>query len=387
MKTMTSPIPAPALALDRPRLFTVPVVRLYGLNFAAMCSFYLLLSVVPLYTAGRGIGELGAGLSIGVLMFAAVGGELATPWLAARLGYRPLLVAGLLLLGLPALLLPAVTGTVGLIAVSVTRGIGFAIVVVAVGAMATWALPRERRGEGLGLLGVVAMVPAVLVLPLGVWLVGRVGFVPVFAVAAVAVLVAAPLAPSVVNREDDPAQDAARASVREPALLRPVAVFAVTAIAGGVVVAFLPTAVSAHAAVPALFAQSAAATLVRWLAGRAGDRRPAAGLLVPAVLLTAAGMALAAFTGSTVAVIAGMAVFGAGFGLAQAASLTTMLQRTERSQYGAVSAAWNAAYDLGWGAGALGIGFVVAAAGYPAAFAATAALVLLAIPTALRARR
>jgi hypothetical protein len=49
--------------------------------------------------------------------------------------------------------------------------------------------------------------------------------------------------------------------------------------------------------------------------------------------------------------------------------VNTMLARVAASQYGAVSAAWNAAYDLGWGAGAIGIGMVAATAGYPAAFA------------------
>jgi len=86
-------------------------------------------------------------------------------------------------------------------------------------------------------------------------------------------------------------------------------------------------------------------------------------------------------------VVAGMAVFGAGFGLAQAASLNAMLQRARRSQFGTVNAVWNAAYDLGWGVGAIGIGMLVTTAGYATAFAVTAALTLLAVPTAARARR
>ena len=43
----------------RPRLLTGPVVRLFTADFAAMISFYLLLSVVPLYAADRGIGTAG----------------------------------------------------------------------------------------------------------------------------------------------------------------------------------------------------------------------------------------------------------------------------------------------------------------------------------------
>ena len=40
-------------------------------------------------------------------MFTAVAAELTTPALAARLGYRRLLMGGLVLLGAPALVLPA----------------------------------------------------------------------------------------------------------------------------------------------------------------------------------------------------------------------------------------------------------------------------------------
>jgi Major Facilitator Superfamily len=137
----------------RPRLLTGPVVRLFAADFAAMISFYMLLSAVPLYAADRGIGTAGAGLSTGVLMFTAVAAELATPALAARLGYRRLLMGGLVLLGTPALVLPAAGSLLALMLVSVGRGIGFAIVVVTVGAIAATAIPAQRRGEGLGVLG------------------------------------------------------------------------------------------------------------------------------------------------------------------------------------------------------------------------------------------
>ncbi|HZN97333.1 MAG TPA: MFS transporter, partial [Gemmatimonadales bacterium] len=177
MSTVTDPLPAsfttpphriaPVAPPPRPRLLTGPVVRLFTADFAAMISFYLLLSVVPLYAADRGIGTAGAGLSTGVLMFTAVATEMTTPALAARLGYRRLLIGGLVLLGVPALVLPAAGSLSAFMLVSVVRGIGFAIVVVTVGAIAATAIPVQRRGEGLGVLGVVAMLPAVVALPLG----------------------------------------------------------------------------------------------------------------------------------------------------------------------------------------------------------------------------
>jgi predicted MFS family arabinose efflux permease len=373
----------------KPRLLGAAAARLLAVDVAAMTSFYLLLSAVPLYAADRSIGTAGAGLSTGVLMITAVAAELATPGLAARVGFGRLLAAGLVLLGAPALALPAVGGLAGLLAVSAVRGCGFAIVVVAIGALAAGAIPEQRRGEGLGVFGVAATVPAVVALPLGVWIAGVAGFPAVFAFAAGFAVLAVPLVPRPAALAPIPAGPAAagRGRVGLPAeAVRPAVVFFATAVAGGVVVAFLPGAVAPAVAAPALLVQAVAATVTRWLAGRYADRHGGARLLAPAVIVAAAGMATAAATGSGPAVLTGMALFGAGFGVAQAASLTTMLQRVPPDRYGAVSAAWNAAYDLGWGVGALGVGLVVASLGVPAGFATAAVLALTALPLTRGAR-
>jgi len=168
-------------------------------------------------------------------------------------------------------------------------------------------------------------------------------------------------------------------------LVRLSLVFAVTAMAAGVVVTFLPLAVtraSGNLAALALFAQAAAATLSRWWAGRHGDRHGPAGLLVPGVLAVAVGMAALVPTESAAAVVAGMVLFGAGFGVTQNATLALMFDRVSRAGYGTVSALWNLAYDAGLGLGAAGFGVLAAQTGYPTAFAVTAALVLAALAPA-----
>ena len=55
-------------------------------------------------------------------------------------------------------------------------------------------MPAERRGEGIGLAGVVACVPAIVALPSGVWLAQNTGYVVVIAITAISAL--APLAAS-----------------------------------------------------------------------------------------------------------------------------------------------------------------------------------------------
>jgi predicted MFS family arabinose efflux permease len=373
------------VTLDAPRspILSRALLALFVASFGAMTGFYLLLSVVPLYAESVGAGGVGAGLVTGTLMAATVAGEPAVPRLIGRFGHRWVLAAGLVLLGTPALALPAAATMPAILAVSLVRGLGFAVVVVVGGALVASLVPQERRGEGLGLFGIVVGVPGVAALPLGVWLVGEVGYPVVFVAGGLAALAGLAVVPGLPGRA--PAREppvGILAGLRSPALVRPAVTFSVTAMAGGVVVTFLPLAVgggSGGLAAVALFVQAVGSTLTRWWAGRFGDRHGPAVLLVPGVVAAAAGMAALVLVGQPAAVLAGMALFGAGFGATQNASMTLMLNRVAPSGYGTVSAIWNLAFDLGIGVGAFGFGVVAAQTGYPAAFAVTAGLVLAAL--------
>ncbi|KUJ36643.1 MFS transporter [Streptomyces sp. NRRL F-5122] len=353
----------------------------------ASASFFLLLSVVPLYTQRSGGSP---GLATGALMLATVGGELATPRLVARYGYRVALAAGLGLLGMPALVLTAADGMAWIVAMCLLRGLGFALTVVAGGALTASLIPAERRGEGLALAGIVSGVPSLVGLPLGVGLVSHVGFTPVCVAGGVAALAAVVVVPGLPGRERSAGRDAGVvAGLRNGALGRPTAVFATTAIGAGIIVTFLPVAVPASLSglvTVALFAQPAMATVARWFAGRYGDRHGPARLVLPGLLASSAGLLVTSVTSSPVAVLAGVAVFGAGFGVAQNATLTLMYARVPESGYGTVSALWNVAYDGGMGLGAVGFGAAAAHTGYPAAFALTAAVMLVALVPAWRDR-
>jgi MFS family permease len=391
----------------RPPLVTRPLLLRFAVTLGASISFYLLLSVVPLYAAAAGAGGNAAGLATGALMFSTVAGELVTGRLTARYGYRLTLAAGLILLGAPVLALTGPASLTVVMAVCIVRGLGFAITVVAGGAITASLIPAERRGEGLALAGVVSGVPALAALPLGLWLAGRIGTAPVFAAGAVAALAAVAAVPGLPGgRPARPARrsrSARAAAGREPgaepplgivaalrtaALLRPAVVFAAITVAAGIIVTFVPLAVtgSASVAVLALFAQSAAATLSRCLAGWYGDRHGSARLLIPGLVFASLGMLLLALTAVPAVLIAGSLIFGLGFGVAQNASLSLMYERVPASGYDAVSALWNLSYDAGMGLGAVGFGLVAGLTGYPVAFAAVAAAMLVALFPARRDR-
>ena len=384
---------------SRPRLVSARFAAALLSSFGALTSFYLLLSVTPMYAMSAGAGSAGAGLVTGSLMLTTVLAEFASPRLLGRFGYRAVFAAGALLLGgpAPALLLPHSMATI--IAVSIARGIGFGLATVVLGALVAASVPAERRGEGIGLAGVVACVPAIVALPSGVWLAQNTGYAVVIAITAISALAPLAATPWLANpagqqagsphAETDTAPAGLLGSLRTGGMLRPGLVFAATTIAAGVVASFLPLAagVSAGVATLGLFAQAVTATASRWWAGRRGDRHGHAGLLIPGLLTAAAGMASLIWVSAPVAVIAGMCLFGIGFGIAQNTTFALMLDRAPASGYGTASALWNLAYDAGYGTGPIVFGVFVAHTGYPAAFALTGLLILAALVPAVRDRR
>jgi MFS family permease len=408
MTTLTQAQPGTAAPA---RLLSVPLAVTFLAEFTSLTSFFLLLSVMPMLAAAAGAASSAAGLITGSLLLGTVAAEAVAAVAIRRFGYRTVLAAGAVLLGVPALAMLAPEPQAVMMSVSLVRGLGFGLCGVVTGALTAKLLPPERRGEGLGLLGVVSGVPAVVALPAGVWLAGH-----HLAVVASAMAAAAGLLPLAAIRWLPGGREArrtararrmpgTRGSGRMPgahgsgrmpgargsgrmagAALRLPLIFAAATIAAGVLDSFLPLAkgIPSNLASAALLVQAITATLSRWQAGRHGDRYGHARLLIPALAVAALGMAAMTVLGSPVVIFAGMVLFGAGFGVIENATFALLIERLPEAK---ASALWNLAYDAGYGAGPAVFGLVCVRTGYPVAFALTSALVLAAVPVALRERK
>lgn len=369
MSTQTHPAP----------LVTGKLVLAFMSSFGSLAAFFLMLSVVPMEARSTA----SAGLVTGVLLLGTVLAELAASALARRFGYRVVLAAGALLLGMPSLALMSGGSPLVLAAASFTRGIGFGLIGVVSGALVATLLPPDRRGEGLGLLGIVNGVPAVVALPSGVWLAEHCGF-PVVAVLAAAFALLPLAAAAWLPARDSSAETGSGllAGLRRPGQARLALIFAAVTAAAGIVDSFLPLASPLAAA--GLFAQAVAATTGRWGAGRYGDSHGHARLLIPALVISFLGLAGLAAMGHPVVVIVAMCLFGAGLGIIENTIFVLMLDGMPASGADIASATWNLAYDGGYGAGPVIFGLFAGRAGYPLSFALTSVLVLAAIPAANR---
>jgi len=357
----------------------------------SLTSFFLLLSVMPMLAAAAGAGSSGAGLITGSLLLGTVAAEAVAAAVIRRFGCRMVLAAGVVLLGAPALAMLAPEPHAVMVGVSLVRGIGFGLCGVVTGALTATLLPPGRRGEGLGLLGVVSGVPAIVALPAGIWLAGH-----HLAAAAAAMAATAGLLPLAAigwlpgGREvrstarARPMPGARRSGRMAGAALRLPLIFAAATIAAGVLDSFLPLTkgISSNLASAALLVQAITATLSRWQAGKHGDRHGHARLLIPALAVAAAGMTAMMVLGSPVVIFAAMVLFGAGFGVIENATFALLIEQLPEAR---ASALWNLAYDAGYGAGPALFGLICIRTGYPAAFALTGALILAAVPAALRA--
>src|SRR5215218_1966419 len=314
-----------------------------------MIGFYLLLSVVPLYTEEAGGGSSGAGLATAVFMLSTVLAQTLMPRVLARFGYGPVLAAGLLLLGLPAFLYTTLGEVPAIVAVTLVRGAGFGAVIVVLAALVVELAPPGRRGEALGLYGIVLTLPTIFCSALGLWLVERFGYHPVFLLGALAPLlgfVAALGIPS-PDRQGEGGSAGFFSGLGRGPLLRIFLLFASCTAASGVVVTFLPLSAPGpglFSAATALLVLGLASTLSRWWAGRFGDRRDPRLLLAPGLLCAALGMAALSLEG--LALLGGALLFGAGFGALQNTTLLLTMERVSKSEYGLGSTLWNVAFGL-----------------------------------------
>ena len=344
-------------------------------EFAVMCCFYLPLSAAPAHSVQHG-GSLGAGMLTTVLMAGTVVGELAAARLVAMLGRRLVSAAAMLMLALPAPLIFSSDLTLA-VGASLLRGVGLGFILVAAGGLAVAIAPLARRSEALGIYGLAAGLPAIICVPLGLWVLE---YGSAFAVASATVtggLVALPLLSVFPANEERLSAESCQFPWRSQ--VWPALTLASGAVLAGAVITFLPLyaeEVGKSFVSTALFLHGLAAALSRLAAGRYGDRHGPLGLVFAGLLATVAGAVLLAALSGPVLITVGVATLGLGFGLLQSGSLSLMLARAPRGQADAVSAAWNIAYDAGLGAGGLGIALISIGLGFADTF------LLLALATA-----
>lgn len=372
------------------------MVPLAVMTCAGFSGYALLVPVAPLCVVHGGAGTAGAGLVNGVLLLATVLTQLLVPRALERLGWGPVLAAGLALLGAPGVLMALSDQLAPVLALSAVRGVGFGVLTVTGSAAAAALVAAERRGEAIGAYGLAVALPNLVLLPAGPWIADRLGWPVAFALSALPVLgIPAALRLAAVLREHHAAAPATEAGHADRAarlrLLRPMVLLLVVTLAGGALLTFVPQVVDSPAVAAAgLLLMGLAAALGRWRVGALADRHGPRRFLVPLVPLTGVGMALVAWSVARPGdpreawFLVGMLVVGLCYGALQNLTLVISFAAVERRDHNLASAVWNVGFDGGTALGSVAVGVVAGATSFATAFLLAGAVAALTLPLALR---
>ncbi|WP_367402528.1 MFS transporter [Kocuria marina] len=365
-----------------PLLLTMTVLGFSG--YAA------LLAVAPLWAVHGGADTAGAGLVNGVLILFAVLTQLCVPRALRRFGWGPILVTGMLLLGLPALAHGLSDALGPTLAFSAVRGLGFGILTVTGSALVAELVEPQHRGKAIGAYGLSIAAPQILFLSAGPWIAEQLDYWVVFAVAALPVVAVVPAIGLARMLDHVPEADEGK---QIPYLLLPppMALLTGVTLAGGALITFMAQMSSSAALTAlALLLMNVAAALTRWQIGALSDRYGPHRFIAPLVLLTTAGITVVAWAvrnpQATEApmLIVGATMVGISYGGLQNLTLVVTFQAVSRPHYGPASAVWNIGFDIGTGLGAVLVGMIAAGTSFSTALLVTGAFSLLTLPLALR---
>lgn len=363
------------------------LIAMTGLGFS---GYSALLPVAPMWAAEGGAGPGGAGLVNGVLMLFTILAQLAVPASLRRFGWTPVLVAGMLLLGLPSAAFAFSNNLLPILVISALRGLGFGVLTVTGSLLVAELVNPARRGRAIGIYGLAVAGPQVLFVSTGPWIVEHLSFVLIF---VIGLLPAAAVVPAVVLGREVERIPEVQERAPYARLLPPMALLLAVTLAGGALITFMAQmSHSAALSMVALLFMTVAAALTRWLVGLLSDRFGPRTFVWPMVLITAGGMATIAWAvrdpqaTHALALILGATLVGLSYGGLQNLTLVMAFQAVERPHYGSASTVWNIGFDTGTGLGAVLIGAIAAGASFSTALIVGAAISLLTLPLAVHRR-
>ena len=384
--------PASPSASAAPALLTRPFFFICLATGFFYLSFYLILPVMPLYVAGLGGTSSQIGLIIG--LFAATAMLMRPPagWLIDTRGTRPILLVGMAIFLLASLGYLVARSVQPILALRLFHGIGMGLFPTAATVVIAELAPPTRRGEAMGWFGIANSLGLILGPVVGPAVAGRVGFPALFLLAAgmaglgMACICLVPAAERPARRSRLPRPG----DLFSPAAVLPSLILLLLYIPYGTVVAFIPLVATARGLEnPGLFYAVFAATmlLVRAKAGELSDRRGRAAVIVPGMIVTGMSSLVLGMTTGPFGVLAGGALLGVGFGVAQPALMALTTDRVAPAERGKAMGTFYTAWELGIASGAAGAGWLLSVTDFAALFLVGAAIPIAGACLALRARR
>lgn len=366
---------------DEPPLWTRAFLLVCGTQLLAYSSYAAIHPTFAVYLKTVTESEALIGVAFGAFTFAAMAARPIAGWLLDRLGRRGVQAIAVVAFAAASLSFTWATAIWIAIGLRVLHGLAWGVSSTATPTIAADVVPDARQSEGFAYFGVVPNVALVVLPPAGLWIAHRYGFAVQFAGAALlALLVLGPLA---ALEETAPAAGSV-GELYAPEALPAAALVALAGVPVGAIDALLPLYAPTVGLGNAGFfftVMGVAIVLARAVRGRLPGSVPT--LLSASFVCQAAGLALLALAPRLLVVnrlplglLAGAALFGAGFALVFPLLQSVAVAATPVSRNGSATATILIGLDLGIGIGAIGFGALGNVVSFASMYTAAAAVSL-----------
>lgn len=398
-----------ATATSGPRIWTVTFTAAVGVNFLSNLVFYMLMTTMAVYAIEHfGADGTTAGLAASIFVLGALVSRLLSTQLVNRVGTMPLFVLGAGLSLVLSLLYLAAEPLWVLLAVRFLHGAGFGLAHSAVGSIAQSALPRERKGEGVGYFGTSATLGTALGPLAGILAVDEAGYPGLFIAVSAVLLVAlggglglrqrhpsrtaaagpadpVDAVPSASSGESPPAGSGSEAP-GPGQILRLILPIGLIAFAQSLAYASIAAFMDVHtealgfgsAAGSFFLVYASAVILVRLATGRIIDRRGPATVFYPSIALYAIALVLVALAPTLLVLYLAAVLLGIGYGSLLPTGQTIAMSVLPSGQSGVAFVWYFLFVDLGFGLGPFLLGALVDRIGTSAMILVSCGLVALA---------
>lgn len=327
-------------------------------TFTLFTSFYFLLITLPIYIEKIGGTESEIGLILGVFTISAV---LLRPFIGKevdRRGRKIILVLGIIIFFLSMLLYDFTKNVTSLLLLRVLHGIGWGAATTAATTLIADIAPPNRRGEAMGIFGMASNVAMAIGPALSMMLLLEYDFPILFSISAgisfISLLLVLPISETMVVHPKTPLFS------REA--LFPSALMFMISLTYGSIVSFLSLfAQKQGISNPGIFFTVFALTLilVRALAGKLSDIKGRKFVIIPGMILIAAGLGVLSTASALGSFLAAALLYGLGFGLVHPSLMAYLVDMVSDRGRGAAMGTFTAAFDLGIGAGSIVFGFIL----------------------------
>lgn len=358
--------------VGHPKLWTGSFVRICLVNFFIFVNFHALLPTFPFFVTWLGGDAVTIGLATALFSIASIVSRPFVGWLIDTRGRRTILVLGLAGMALIPMGYFASAGIALAVVLRTAHGVFHA---ASSNASSTWVtdiIPHKRMGEGLGMYGLSMAVSTAVAPALGLAVMNRWGFPPLFLITALVAVAALLTCVGIRSRN----YTMSEAPLRISELFEPMSVPAAVTqfffmMAYGVIEVYVAI-YAASCGLPgggAYFVFIALGTVAtRILLGRAIDKYGEARLVYSGNAAIIAGILLLVFAHNMPCYLLSAVLLGYSFGAIQPSLQTMAMHAVAPGRRGAASSTFFVAFDLGIALGAFLAGVLVKYLDYDAMF-------------------